>query len=162
MPVDVRFSGNPAQRRACTVPAALRLGALSAALAGLMTFGCGTHATLSVTAPPTALAGSPFTVIVTAMVGESRDTVINSSMLFTSSDRAAILPPIYLFTSNDGGSHTFTNGVILRTPGSQTITATVIGAPGINGTATVTVSAASTAAQFNVSAPSRSFPQTTP
>lgn len=107
-------------------------------------FGCGTHATLTVAAPLSAITYSPFTVTVTAMVGQSRDTIINSSVLFTSSDKAANLPPVYLFTANDAGSHTFTNGVTLKTAGSQTITVTVIGAPGINGTATVTVSSPAT------------------
>ena len=75
------------------------------------------------------------------MVGGRRDTVINSSIHFTSSDSAAVLPAEYYFTATDAGSHTFTNGVTLMTAGSQSITATVVGAPGINGTADVTVSA---------------------
>ena len=107
---------------------------------GLLTFGCGTHATLVVTAPSSAVSASaPFTITVTAMVGGRRDTIINSPIRFSSSDNAAILPAVYYFTANDAGSHTFTNGVTLGTPGSQTITATVIGAPGLNGTANVTV-----------------------
>ena len=109
-----------------------------------MTFGCGTHATLYITAPTSAIAGSPFTLTVTAKVGASRDTVINSSIRFTSSDSAAILPPIYLFIANDAGSHTFTNGVTLMTAGNQSITVTVIGAPAITATANVTVSATTT------------------
>ena len=140
---------------------ALRLGALGPALAGLMTFGCGTHATLDITAPSSSIAGSPFTITVTAVVGQRRDTVINSAIVFTSSDSKAVLPPRYSFTPNDAGSHTFTDGVTLMTPGSQSITATVSGAPGINGTANVTVDAA-IAMQFNVSAPSRSFLSTAP
>ncbi len=130
-------------------------------MAGLMTFGCGTHATLDITAPSSATAGSSFTITVTSVVGQSRDTVINSAIVFTSSDSKAILPPRYSFTPNDAGSHTFTDGVTLMTPGSQSITATVSGAPGINGTANVTVDAA-IAMQFNVSAPSRSFLSTAP
>ncbi len=82
------------------------------------------------------------------MVGGSRDTIINSPIHFTSSDSSAILPADYYFTANDAGSHTFTNGITLMTAGSQSITATVIGASGINGTANVTVSAATTATQF--------------
>jgi hypothetical protein len=117
-----------------------------------MTLGCGTHATLDITAPSSATAGSPFTITVTAVVGQSRDTIINSAIAFTSSDSKAILPPRYSFTPNDAGSHTFTDGVTLITPGSQSITATVSGAPGINGSANVTVNAA-VAMQFNVSAP---------
>ena len=93
------------------------------------------------------------------MVGANRDTVINSPVHFTSSDSAAVLPPDYYFTANDAGSHTFINGVTLITDGSQTITGTDIGAPGINGTASITVSA-STAAQLRVSEPSQSVSQT--
>ncbi len=140
MRVDARPSGRCALR-GLDGRLALHLCALSL-VAGLVTFGCGTTpATLHITAPSQAAAGSPFTVTVTAMVGGSRDTVINSSIHFTSSDRAAVLPPDYYFTVQDAGSHTFTNGVTLRTAGSQSITATTNGAPGLNGTANVTVSA---------------------
>jgi hypothetical protein len=74
----------------------------------------------------------------------SRDTIINSPIRFTSSDSAAVLPPIYEFTAADAGSHTFTNGVTLMTPGSQSITATAPNATPITGTATVMVSVATT------------------
>jgi len=121
---------------------AVALWALCAVLAPLMTFGCGTtHATLDFTAPSTAIAGSPFTVTVTVMIGEKRDTVINSSVHFTSSDPAAVLPGDYYFTPSDAGSHTWSNGFILTTPGSQTISGEIIGARGINGNVAITVSA---------------------
>jgi hypothetical protein len=142
-----RFSGESTRGGPSNGLAALRLWALSGVVAGLL-FGCGTHATLVITAPPSAVAGSPFTVTVTAMVGGSRDRIINSPIHFTSSDSAAVLPPDYYFTANDAGSHTFTNGVILMSAGSQSITATAIGASGLNGTANVTASAATTATQF--------------
>ena len=127
--------------------AALRLGALGTLVAGLATFGCGTYATLEINAPSNAIAGSAFTITVTAMVGENRDTIINSAIKFTSSDPAAVLPPLYYFNANDAGSHTFTDGVTLMTPGNQSITATVVGAEGLNGSANVTVTAAETASQ---------------
>jgi hypothetical protein len=114
---------------------------LGALVAGLATFGCGTYATLQISAPSSAIAGSAFTITVTAMVGENRDTIINSPVKFTSSDPAAILPPIYNFNASDAGSHTFTNAVTLMTVGNQSITATVIGAAGLTGSAKVTVSA---------------------
>src|ERR1700693_1382291 len=117
---QARFLGKSTRRGFLNVLTKLRLLALSGIMAGLMTSGCGTqHATLYVTAPSAAVAGTPFTVTVTAMIGGSRDRVINLPILFTSSDSAAVLPPFYGFTPNDSGSHTFTNGVILRTPGSQ-------------------------------------------
>ena len=125
----------------------LRL-ALGVAVTGLMTSGCGTqHATLYLTAPSTALAGTPFTVTVTAMIGNRRDTVINLPILFTSSDSAAILPPFYGFTAQDAGTHTFTNGVALMTPGRQSITATIKDATALTATVDISVSAAASAAQ---------------
>lgn len=120
--------------------ATLRLCAFSAAVAGLLTFGCGTYATLHLAAPASAVTGSAFTITVSATIGTSPDKVINSPIRFTSSDPAAVLPPpYYFFTANDAGSHTFTNGVTLMTAGSQSITVTVIGAPGLTATANVTV-----------------------
>jgi len=153
--VDARFSGKSDRRGLGNVLAALRLWALSAAVAGLVTFGCGTQqATLYIKAPSTAVAGSPFTVTVTAMIGESPDTVINLPILFTSSDSAAVLPPFIGFTAADAGSLTFTNGVTLMTPGKQSITATIKDASALTATAYVTVSAPTTATQFKVGAPS--------
>ena len=114
---------------------------LPMAVAVLMALSCGTpHATLDITAPATATAGVPFTITVTAIYQGKRDTVINSFVHFTSSDSAAVLPRDYRFTAADAGSHTWPNGVTLKTPGSQTITATIYMAPGIIGTARVAVS----------------------
>ena len=122
----------------------LHFWTLPMVVAVLMTLGCGTpHATLDITAPATATAGIPFTITVTAIYEGKRDTVINSFVHFTSSDSAAVLPADYLFTAADAGSHTFPDGVTLKTPGSQTITATVNMATGITGTARVTVSSGS-------------------
>lgn len=152
--VGERFSRKSARLGLQNISVALRLCTLSAVVAGLMTFGCGTPAAhLVISAPSTAVAGSPFTVTVTAMAGGSRDTIINSPIQFSSSDSAAILPGIYYFNANDAGSHTFTNGATLMTAGSQSITASVIGAPGISGTVNITVTAMTSAAQFKVSAP---------
>jgi hypothetical protein len=141
--LDARSSRKAARLGLGNVLASLRLSALGAAVAGLVTFGCGTpHATLDISVPFSAIAGSPFTVTVTAMVDGSRDTVINSSIHFTSSDSSAVLPADYYFTVTDAGSHTFTNGVTLMTVGNQSVTVTEIGVPGLNGTTNVTVSAA--------------------
>lgn len=143
-----RLSIKSARRGPRKRRAALRLWALSVIVAAFAPFGCGAPATLQISAPSNVVAGTPFAVTLTAIVGGSRDTVINSAIHFTSSDRAAVLPPDYYFTANDAGSHTFTNGVILKTPGNQSITATTIGAPGLNGTANILVSAPATAMQF--------------
>ncbi len=142
-----RFSTRFAYREPYAVLAGLRGWALSAVLAGLVTFACGTPATLHITAPSSSVAGSPFTITVTAMVGGSRDTVINSPVHFTSSDTAAVLPPDYYFTATDAGSHTFTNAVTLKAVGTQSITGTIIGAAGLNGSANVTVTATTIATE---------------
>lgn len=114
---------------------------LAAAFGTLMTLGCGNpHAILNFTAPSTVTVGSPFTITVTATINGHRDTIINSYVSFTSSDRAAILPGRYQFTPADAGSHTWPNGFTLETPGNQTISATIYDAAGINGSVNVTVS----------------------
>jgi len=106
-----------------------------------MSFGCGnTHAILNFAAPSTVSSGTPFSVTVTATVDGKPDTIINSPIHFTSSDPAAVLPGDYTFTPADAGSHTWTNGFTLMTPGNQTISATIYDASGINGTSSVTVS----------------------
>ena len=104
-------------------------------------FGCGTtHATLQFTAPAAVTSGTPFTVTVTVLYEGKPDTVINSRIHFTSSDPAAVLPGDYYFTPTDAGSHTWPNGFILITPGSQTISGEIIAATGINGSANIPVS----------------------
>ncbi len=154
--LGARFPGDAHLRRGnapqWSVLAALRLCAFGAA--GLLTFGCGTYATLHLAAPSSAVTGSAFTITVSATIGTSPDKVINSPIRFTSSDPAAVLPPLYYFIANDAGSHTFTNGVTLMTAGSQSVTATIIGSPGLTATANVTVSATTTAMQFKVEVPS--------
>ncbi|HKU23870.1 MAG TPA: hypothetical protein VJQ54_00285 [Candidatus Sulfotelmatobacter sp.] len=120
---------------------AVRVGALCLAGMGLLSSGCGTtHAVLNFTAPRTVMAGSPFTVTVAVTINGHPDTVINSRIHFTSSDPAAVLPGDYYFTTADVGSHTWTNGFTLATPGNQIISGEIIDAIGINGRANVTVS----------------------
>jgi hypothetical protein len=101
---------------------------------------CGTPDTiLTVSAPSTATPGVPFTVTVNALANGKTDKIFNMDVHFTSSDSAAILPIDYTFTATDAGSHTFTNGITLMTPGMQTITATATVAHSITGKASVTV-----------------------
>ena len=117
------------------------LAILSVLIAMWVTLGCGNpHAVLNFTAPSTATAGSPFTVTVTVTIGEKRDSIVNSVITFTSSDPVAVLPGQYQFTPADAGSHTWTEGFVLKTPGNQTISATMFDAKGINGTANIAVS----------------------
>jgi hypothetical protein len=128
------FSFNP------RLPAFLMHAGFLAAIV-LSTSGCGTtHATLQFVAPSTATRGTPFTVTVNVLYEGKADPVINSPIHFTSSDPSALLPPDYYFTPADAGSHTWTNGFTLSTPGTQTISGTIFDAAGINGSATVTVS----------------------
>jgi hypothetical protein len=136
----MRFTDKSQRPGTGKVPSVLRLCALTALIAISMTFGCGTpYAVLNLTVPFTVTAASPFTVTVTAIIGEERDTIINSYIHFTSSDPAAILPRDYTFTPTDAGSHTWTNGFTLMTPGTQTISASIFDATGINGTVEVKV-----------------------
>lgn len=120
---------------------ALQRCALAVILGLSITFGCATpHATLDFAAPPIATAGSAFSVTVTVTIEGRRDTIINSTIHFTSSDPAAALPSDYEFIPADAGSHTWNNGFTLMTPGNQTISATFYDAAGINGTVNVVVS----------------------
>jgi hypothetical protein len=128
-----RISGPRPQRR---------LSVSIIALAGLFLLSCGSsHAVLEVTAPATVVAGSPFSVTVTAMYRGKRDTIIDGPIHFTTTDTAAQLPTLYVFTAADAGSHTFTD-LTLVTPGSQTITVSDYDATPIAGTANIMVSAA--------------------
>jgi hypothetical protein len=58
---------------------------------------------------------------------------------FTSTDGSATLPVNYTFLAGDAGVHTFGGGVILRTAGSQIVTATDIADATITGVKQVTV-----------------------
>jgi hypothetical protein len=70
------------------------------------------------------------------------DTVIDGPIHFTTSDKAAALPTLYVFTAADAGSHTFTD-LVLVTPGNQTMTVSDYDATPITGTVNITVTAAS-------------------
>ena len=119
----------------------MRICAFTAALVATITSGCGTtHATLDFVAPSTTTAGIPFTVTVNVLYEGKPDTVINSHIHFTSSDPTAVLPSDYYFTRADAGSHTWTNGFTLSTPGNQTISGAIFDATGINGNASISVS----------------------
>ena len=107
-----------------------------------MSLSCGSsHATLQITAPATVTAGAPFTATVTAMYNGQRDTIIDGPIHFTTSDKAARLPTLYVFTAADAGSHTFT-GLTLVTPGNQTMTVSDYDATPIAGTVNIAVTAA--------------------
>jgi hypothetical protein len=137
-----RLSSKFASSGVGPILAARLLLALSTTMPGLLAFGCGSPvANLEISAPSSAIVGTPITVTVTAMVGGRRDTIFNSPIHFTSSDSGAVLPPDYAFTAADAGSHTFTDGVTLPTTGIQSIKATDPNAPSITATTSVTVAA---------------------
>jgi hypothetical protein len=85
----------------------------------------------TVAAPANATVGTPFSITVTAWDAYNNiATNYTGTVSFTSTDSAAILPAPYTFTAADKGVHTFTNGVTLKTSGTQTITATWTVVPG--------------------------------
>ena len=132
--------GTRSRARGSGAPTMRYIAALLMVSATLISLGCATaHAILSFTAPSEATAGTPFTVTVTVLYQGKPDTVINSAIHFTSSDPAAILPPDYYFTQTDAGSHTWTNGFTLTTPGKQTIAGEIHDASGINGSVSLPV-----------------------
>ena len=103
---------------------------------------------LSVATTPTATAGSPVNLIVTALDATGNVvTDYTGTVHFTSTDPQAGLPSNYTFTSGDKGIHTFTGGLTLKTAGTQTVTATDTAdatRKGTSGTVAVSPAAAST------------------
>ena len=102
--------------------------------------------TLSVTGLTGAVAGTQQTVSVTAKDAYNNTATGYTGIVhFTSTDSQAVLPADYTFTTGSGkdnGTHTFTNGVTLKTAGSDTVTATDTITSTITGSQTVTISAA--------------------
>ncbi len=103
--------------------------------------------------PNPATAGAAYDVVVAA-----RDQFNNvatgyrGTIQFTSSDPAAILPANYTFTALDAGTNTFTDGVILKTPGSRWVKAMDMAHASITGMQTVIVKPGALH-HFTVSAP---------
>ena len=108
-----------------------------------------TAATLVVSAfPSPTTAGVAHSVTVTAHDAYGNvATGYTGTVHFTSTDGAAVLPANYTFTTGtgaDNGVHTFTNGVTLKTVGTQSITATDTVTGTITGTqSAITVKSAS-------------------
>ena len=80
---------------------------------------------LAVSAPASAIAGTPFSLTVTALNAANQTlTTYTDTVILSSTDAQAILLPLtYTFTAADQGVHIFT-AITLNTPGNQTITAT--------------------------------------
>jgi hypothetical protein len=115
---------------------------------GTGSVGTATH--FSVTAPASTTAGSAFSITITALDSSNNiATNYTGSVHFSSTDALAGLPANYAFTTTDAGAHTF-NTIILKTAGTQTVTATDLSASTITGKASVSVSPAAVS-QFRVS-----------
>jgi hypothetical protein len=96
----------------------------------------------AVRAPAGSTAGSAFSVTLTALDPFNNSaTGYTGAVHFTSSDGQVVLPANYAFTAADAGVHAFT-GVILKTAGSQTVTATDTLTSSITGGAAVAVNPA--------------------
>ncbi len=110
---------------------------------------------LIVTTPTSAAAGTPFSVTVQAMTGNSQPAEFAGPITFTSTDRAAVLPyfTTIALTTWTNGAATFS--VTLNTPGAQNVTAyfplDTYGSPLITGTSTnIAVAAVPPASSFRV------------
>jgi hypothetical protein len=113
-----------------------------------------THFSVTTTANSSDVAGTIFSVTVTALDANGNVyTGYLGTVQFSSTDPIAGLPSNYPFTSGDAGVHTFTNLVTLKTAGNRTVTASDANAPSITGTATVNVVAASPSALAYVQQP---------
>jgi hypothetical protein len=80
------------------------------------------------------VAGAAHSVIVTAKDAYGNiATGYRGIVHFTSSDTHAVLPANYTFTAGDAGTHTFSFGVVLKTAGTRSVTATDTVTPTITG-----------------------------
>ena len=103
--------------------------------------------------PNPATAGAAYDVVVAARDQfDNVATGYRGTIQFTSSDPAAILPANYTFSALDAGTNTFTDGVILKTPGSRWVKATDMAHASITGMQTVVVKPG-VLHHFTVSAP---------
>jgi ELWxxDGT repeat protein len=101
--------------------------------------------------PSPITAGTTGSLVVTAVDPYgNRTTGYTRSVRFTSSDAKAVLPGNYTFTAADAGTHTFS--VVLKTAGTQSLTATDTANAAIVGAQSVTVNPAA-ASRFVLRAP---------
>ncbi|HYT88865.1 MAG TPA: DUF4214 domain-containing protein, partial [Gemmataceae bacterium] len=103
----------------------------------------------TISAPPTATAGTAFTIPVTALdVFGNVATDYSGAVHFTSSDGSAVLPADAALTNGNG---TFT--IILKTAGSQTLTASDSATPSITGDSSAIAVSPAAASRFVLSVP---------
>ncbi len=96
--------------------------------------GAATH--LAVSSGTSQVAGTPFSITVTAKDANGNTaTSYTGTVHFSSSDSgvSVSLPSNYAFVPGDLGNHTFTNGVTLMTVGTQSVTVTDTAAGSITG-----------------------------
>ena len=114
---------------------------------GTLTDGAGATTQLVVSALTSPLiAGTASTVVVKTadQFGNQTDQGYTGTIHFTSSDAQAVLPSDYAFVATDHGSRTFPAGVMLKTAGSQSVTATDTVTTALQGSRTVAVNPATT------------------
>ncbi len=120
------------------------------------TVGAVTHFTVSGYPSPVS-AGATGSVTVTALdASNNQNYAYTKTVTFSSSDTQAILPSNYAFTVTDAGSHIFTNGVTLKSAGTQSITVDQSDDGSVDGTQssiTVNPGSASTLAVTGISDP---------
>jgi hypothetical protein len=85
----------------------------------------GAATALFMTTTSVAVSGTPFNATVRAVDPYSNNATgyLGTTVTLTSTDPAASLPAPYAYGTTDGAQHTFT-ALVLRTPGTQRITAT--------------------------------------
>jgi autotransporter-associated beta strand protein len=102
--------------------------------------------------PASSTAGTPNSITVTARdVNGNVATGYTGAIHFTTTDPRGVLPSDYQFTPADHGVHTFTN-VVLKTAGTQSITATDTTLGSVKGTQSgITIVASSTSLAMHLS-----------
>ncbi len=108
---------------------------------------------LTVSAPATATAGTPFSVTVSATDAFANTASgYRGTIAFSSTDpNSPVLPASYTFTATDAGVHAF-SGVVLRGAGTRTITAAG-SSPSVTGTSGSIVVAPGVTTGLGISAP---------
>jgi hypothetical protein len=111
--------------------------------------------TFALTLPYAAGAGDAATATLNVRdINGNAATGYTGTVHFTSTDGAATLPVDYTFTAGDAGTHAFPAGVILRTPGLQTVTVTDTASAPLNASRGVAVGPATpTSLTANASSP---------
>ncbi len=89
----------------------------------------GAPAKVALSGVPASEAAGAASSATVSLLDESGNAILGflGTVAFTSSDAKAQLPATYSFLASENGSHTFLNGVALKTAGSQTLTAHVTG-----------------------------------